>query len=120
MMTANELYALLGAAAVLVGGAWALVKLTVAQFDRRLDERFVALAASRTESRNLWDERFKTIAARQGLLETALSTLQRTLPIDYTRREDAIRADVQVNAKLDAINNRLDRVLTQRRQEDHA
>ncbi len=108
-MTVGELLAIFGAAAVLVGGAWALVKIVVAQFEKRLDERFKAMEELRAEGRRIWDERFKGMEGRLTVQERDLSALIAALPIHYVRREDAIRGDVQVNAKLDAINDRLDR-----------
>ena len=112
-MTANELFAIFGAAATIVGGAWGLVKVVVAQFERRLDERFVSMEQSREAGRKLWDEQFRRMERRQGELERDLSGLLVALPVNYTRREDAIRSDVQVNAKLDAINQRLDQWMNQ-------
>lgn len=107
-MTLNEWLAVLGALAVLVGGAWVLLSLAGRQFEKRLGERFDAMEQARKEGRRIWDERFKGMEGRLGVQERDLSSLMRALPIDYVRREDAIRGDVQVNAKLDAINERLD------------
>ena len=107
-MTANELLAIFGAAATVVGGAWALTKVVLTQFERRLDERFLAMEKSRKDGQRLWDERFKGMEGRLTVQERDLSIHLASLPVNYVRREDAIRSDVQVNAKLDAINGRLD------------
>lgn len=79
-------------------------KLLLAQFESRLAERF--------ESQ---DEKFKELKiandedSRQWLqLERELSKLRIELPREYMRREDFIRQEVTVNAKLDALNGRLD------------
>ena len=116
-MTVNELLAIFGAAGMLVGGAWALVKIVVVQFEKRLDERFEGLEESRKEGQGVWDERFKGMEGRLTVQEMNLSSMLTALPIHYTRREDSIRADVQVNAKLDAINSRLDQWLNRWNQE---
>ncbi len=110
-MTLGEVLSIFGAIAVIVGGAWVLLAIAGRQFDKRLDERFAAMELARQEGRRTWDERFKGMEGRLGVQERDLSGLVRTLPIHYVRREDAIRGDVQVNAKLDAINERLDRWL---------
>lgn len=110
-MTANELLAVFGAAASLVGGAWVLLSIAGRQFEKRLAERFAAMEKSREEGRRVWDERFKGMEGRLGVQERDLSGLMKTLPIHYVRREDQIRSDVQVHAKLDAISSRLDRWL---------
>ncbi len=110
-MTFGEVLALFSAVAGLIGGAWVLLAIAGRQFEKRLDERFAAMEQSRNEGRKVWDERFKGMEGRLTVQERDLSGLMTTLPIHYVRREDAIRGDVQVNAKLDAINDRLDRWL---------
>lgn len=108
-MSLHELLAIFGAVVSVVGGAWVLLGIAGRQFQKRLDERFGAMEAARQEGRRVWDERFKGMEGRLGVQERDLSGLLTTLPIHYVRREDQIRSDVQVNAKLDAINDRLER-----------
>jgi len=110
-MTLNEVLAVFGAVAGVIGGAWVLLAIAGRQFEQRLDERFAAMERSRNEGRKVWDERFKGMEGRLTVQERDLSGLMTTLPIHYVRREDQIRGDVQVNAKLDSINDRLDRWL---------
>lgn len=110
-MTLGEVLAVFGAVACLIGGAWVLLSIAGRQYEKRLDERFATMEQSRKEGRAVWDERFKGMEGRLGVQERDLSSLVKTLPIHYVRREDAIRSDVQVNAKLDSINDRLDRWL---------
>jgi hypothetical protein len=117
-LTGNDLLALFGAAATLVGGCWALIKIVVYQFEARLNERFDALEKSRAENRAALAEKIKSIVDRQTINEGALSGMLRTMPIDYTRREDTIRGEVQTNAKLDALNGRMDKWINRFNRED--
>lgn len=110
-MTVGEVASIAGVVGALVGGAWVLLALAGRQFEKRLDERFKTAEKSREEGRRVWDERFKRMHEQLGVQERDLSDLMTTLPLHYVRREDQIRGDVQVNAKLDAINDRLDRWL---------
>ncbi len=116
-MTPGEWLAVLSAVAGVIGGAWVLLAIAGRQYEKRLDERFAAMEKSRKDGRRVWDERFKGMEGRLGVQERDLSSLVKALPIDYVRREDAIRSDVQVNAKLDSINDRLDRWLDRWTQE---
>jgi len=114
-MSLELLLSISGAAVVsLLGGYFALAKLLLAQVEKRLDERFVAQEASRKEGSRLWAERFTRIEERQEAHERDLTDLIRELPSSYVRREDAIRENTTINAKLDALNARLEHFITQR------
>ena len=103
-----------GVVGALLGGYFALAKLVVAQFEKRLDERFAAQEVSRKEGSRLWAERFTRIEKRQEDHERELTALIRELPSSYVRREDAIRENTTFTAKLDAINSRLEHLITKR------
>ena len=96
----------------IVAGYWAIGKLVVAQFDKRLDERFHAQDEARKEGKRQWDERFQKIEARGDRFERDLTQLMRDLPSSYVRREDAIRENTTLNAKLDALNARMEHLIT--------
>lgn len=54
----------------------------------------------------------KTVTAYQGRVqdvERQMLELKATLPLDYVRREDFIRHEVTINAKLDRIYDRLEK-----------
>jgi hypothetical protein len=104
----------LSAVVALLGGYFALAKLVVAQFEKRLDERFAAQETARKEGSRVWTERFGRIEARQEAHERDLTQLMRELPTSYVRREDAIRENTTINAKLDALNARIEHLITQR------
>lgn len=48
---------------------------------------------------------------RVSKIETSLNETLTMLPLQYQRREDAIRFETVLNAKLDAIGNRIERLM---------
>ncbi len=110
-MTLELIGTILTVVGLLVGGAWALVKGVVRQLELRLDERFAAQATARAEGAAQWSERFSKFEEHQRVLERDFLIFKADLPIQYVRREDAIRRDTILDAKLDAMNARLDLVL---------
>lgn len=85
-------------------------KLLIGQFDRRLNERFTALDESRVDSQNHWDAKFATLeratsadAEEWRRIERDFMKFQTTLPIEYQRREDAIRDQSRIESKLDGL-----------------
>lgn len=113
----RELIMLLLAFAGLIG---AFGKLLLAQFEKRLDERFRIQESSRAEAASRWDQRFTELQKAQAeeaqhwhRVERDLLSLKAELPREYVRREDHIRFETVINAKLDSINTRLD-LMTER------
>lgn len=107
-MTIELLISLLGAVALLVTGAWALVKIVVAQFEKRLDERFSVMEEARKEGRRLFDERFSRMETTYRQLESDFVNLRLELPKEYVRRDDHIRFETVITAKLDAVAAKID------------
>lgn len=87
-----ELWHLLTLALTLGGMFTGLGKLLLMQFERRIEERFGAV----TVDAAAWRE------VEKGLLQ-----LRVELPERYLRREDYIRGQTTIEAKLDAIANEL-------------
>ncbi|MFK3641416.1 hypothetical protein [Pseudomonas protegens] len=82
--------------AVTILGAFAgLVKVMVMQMERRLDQRF---AITDKDS-----ERLRT-------LEISFERLRGDMPVHYVRREDYVRGQTVIEAKLDALALRLETV----------
>lgn len=88
---------------VIVGGYYALAALIVKQFKEHLDERFKGQEKARAEGRKLWDERVTLIEKQHHDLERQHMKLLADLPREYVRREDHIRFETVINAKLDAL-----------------
>lgn len=90
-------------------------KLLLAQIDRRLDERFEAMEVQRKIAQGHWDERFATVLeqAREDAkgwqrLERDFLEFRAELPMQYVRREDYIRNQTVIEAKLDAVALRIE------------
>ncbi len=85
-------------------------KLLLGQIDQRLETRFASMEEARKLSTLHWDERFSALlnqskedadAVRQ--LERDLMELRAELPERYLRREDYIRGQSIIEAKLDGL-----------------
>ena len=104
---------------VLVGAGWALVSIIVRQFTERLDERFLGQDELRKQREIALDQRFSALEKSirdEGdgwrTVERELLQLKADLPIQYMRREDAIRQEVVIHAKLDALAAKIDALRT--------
>ena len=90
-------------------------KILLDQFEKRLGERFEGQERSREEGRKLWDDRFGRLETRQSAFERDLLELRADLPVEYVRREDHIRFETVINAKLDALYSEM-RLMSERAQ----
>ncbi|HYE35470.1 hypothetical protein [Methylocaldum sp.] len=96
-------------AAVFAGG-----KVLLGQVEKRLDERFSAQALAREEGQKHWDTKFavlETAAANENRkwqqVERELLQLKAELPRTYVQREDWIRFAAVIDAKQDALSEKL-------------
>ena len=114
-----EFWQLISALAALIvaflGFAFTAGRLLLSQIDRRLDERFVAMEGTRKIAQGHWDERFATVLeqAREDArgwqrLERDFLEFRAELPTQYVRREDYIRNQTVIEAKLDAVALRIE------------
>jgi uncharacterized iron-regulated membrane protein len=92
-------------------------RMLVNQFDRRLNERFKAQDKSREDSQNHWDAKFTALeratsadAKEWRRIERDFMGFQASLPIEYQRREDAIRDQSRIESKLDGLANLIQRL----------
>lgn len=92
-------------------------KLLLGQIDKRLDLRFDVLEKARSDGAKHWDERFSSILAQQKEdtaavrnLERDLMGLRAELPDRYVRREDYIRGQTVIEAKIDTVALRLENI----------
>lgn len=114
-----ELWQLMsGIASVIVAFAlmvWAFGTILVKQFKEGLDARFSTQDEMRRQREKTLDERFLALSneiKREGegwrQVERELLNLKADLPKEYTRREDTIRQEVVIHAKLDALAAKID------------
>jgi len=92
-------------------------RLLLAQIDKRLDLRFELLESARQAGAKHWDERFGSILSQQKedtesvrRLERDLMGLRAELPERYVRREDYIRGQTVIEAKLDSLALRMENI----------
>lgn len=92
-------------------------RLLLAQIDRRLNERFRAMEDAGRQNARHWDERFATVIEQNrreadgwSALEKDFLRFQAELPLQYVRREDYVRGQSVIEAKLDALYNKLELV----------
>lgn len=102
-MTIELALAIFGALGVLVGGAWALLKIAMGQFDRRLDEKFKTLEQARAEGRNAYEERFRRGDMKYEELDREVRKILIDMPDKFVRREDYVRRESLIEAKIDKL-----------------
>lgn len=90
-------------------------KLLLSQIDRRLNERFIAMEAARDTASKHWDDKFHSLMEQSqleaqgwGNLERDFLKFQAELPLQYVRREDYVRNQTVIEAKLDAVALRIE------------
>jgi flagellar biosynthesis/type III secretory pathway M-ring protein FliF/YscJ len=100
---------------VLIGAAWVLIKIIVNQFTTHLDKREEANEKLRVIRDNAMTEKFARLEEsikHEGdgwrQVERELLKLKADLPLHYVRKEDAIRQEVVIHAKLDALADKID------------
>lgn len=76
-----------------------MVKWLLDRYFAALESRFRALEESLKAKTEEWQR-----------TERALLELKADLPVQYVRKEDAIRGEVVIHAKLDALNGKLDQL----------
>lgn len=76
--------------------------------DEKLDARFQAQEEIRSSAATHWESRFDGFAAQLKRLEQEQIATKMEMLRDYQRKEDAIRQDTVLQAKLDALNARLE------------
>ena len=115
MMITLELWQLISLLLAFFGCVAGFGKVLIDQFEKRLQERFIAQDEARSKGQksmremfgqHLDDERRNTDALQN--LEREFLRWQADLPIHYVRREDYVRGQVVIEAKLDALYNKLE------------
>jgi len=102
-----ELWQLISLFGALFGAVGGFGKLLLSQFEARLAEKFAAQDAARAEGRKEWDERLRRIEAKQEELERDVRKILIELPREYVRREDYVRNQTLIEAKIDQLSLRI-------------
>lgn len=105
-----ELWQLITLLLLFFGAVATFGKVLMVQFDKRLDERFRAQEKARAETQKHWDQQFSAIerAGRDEVIqwqriERDFLEFKADLPVQYVRREDYVRNQTVIEAKLDAV-----------------
>lgn len=105
-----EIWHLVLLLAMFVSVIWTAGRLLLGQIDKRLDTRFDSMEQARKDSSAHWDSKFKAVLDDQQRGADAWRNLERDffkfrgdLPLEYVRREDFIRNQSVIEAKLDAV-----------------
>jgi hypothetical protein len=85
-------------------------RLLLAQIDHRLDGRFAAMEEARKAGQSHWDKQFAGLAEQNRREAEGWQRLERDflgwkaeLPVQYVRREDYVRNQTVIEAKLDGL-----------------
>jgi hypothetical protein len=105
-----EIWQLITLFVLFVSGVASAGWMLLSQIDKRLDTRFTAMEEARQVHTAHWDAKFKAVLDDQKEGTEAWRSLERDflklrgdLPLEYVRREDWIRNQSVIEAKLDAI-----------------
>lgn len=119
MMLSIDIWQLLGLAGTLLasmaGVALTLGKWLLGQFERRLDQRFRLQEEIRLATQKHWDSQFSSLekaAAKEAKewqrIERDILLMKADLPVQYVRRDDYIRNQSIIEAKLDGLAVRIE------------
>jgi len=110
-----EFWQLLSLLLGFLGFLFAAGKILLTQIEHRLNDRFTAMEEARAQAGKHWDERFGAVidklrheAEGWAELEREFLRFQAELPLQYVRREDYVRGQSVIEAKLDALYNKLE------------
>jgi hypothetical protein len=88
--------------------AGAAGKLLLDRFDMQLGEKFSAQEKAREEGAKMLRELLQGTTGKVEKLERDFLEWRAELPIHYVRREDYVRGQTVIEAKLDALYNKLE------------
>jgi hypothetical protein len=115
MQVTLDLWHVISLAVSFFGASAAAGKLLLSQTQRHLDERFNSQESARAANHDQVSRRLDSMeaSAREEMgnwqrIERDLLKLQADMPIHYVRREDYIRGQSVIEAKLDALGNKLE------------
>jgi len=109
-----DFWQLVGFGVALLSGFAAIIfgagKLIAGQFEKRISERFEAMRVERAAEEARTNERFDALQRARELEAQGITNLEREflrfqadLPLHYVRREDYVRGQSIVEAKLDGL-----------------
>lgn len=93
-------------------------KMLIGQFEKRLDDRFSAQEKSRLEAQAHWDAKFAALeqasandAKEWQRIEREIMGMKADMPVNYVRRDDYIRNQTIIEAKIDGLAVRIENAI---------
>lgn len=86
-------------------------RLLLAQIDKQLNARFTAAEEARKHASEQWQTNFSALDLRASDTDRRLMQLLIDLPNQYERRDDAIRREVAIIHRLDAVGDKITRLV---------
>lgn len=124
-MTLEMALGIFGAIAGIAAAVWALIRAfgflvgrIIAQFESRLDERFQALERAREEGRKVWEQRLAQLAEKYERLDRELRELLINMPDKWVRREDYVRRETVIEAKIDRLGLQIQNWILENKHDD--
>jgi hypothetical protein len=111
MLVQIELWHLITLLLSFFGAVAGFGKLLLTQFEKRQAERFAAQEEARNAAAEHWDRRFIQLenVAREWLrVEREFLAFKADLPMTYVMRDDYVRNQTVIEAKLDSVALRLE------------
>lgn len=112
-----ELWQLIMLLLAFFGAVWSFGKVLMSQFKQSLDVRFAAQETARAQAQAHWDTKFAGLerasiaeANQWQRVERDLLSLKADLPVQYVRREDYVRNQTVIEAKLDAVALKIENI----------
>lgn len=110
-----ELWQVISLVTIITGAMWGLARSMLAQQLTHLDSRFTLQDNTRESNHRAMGMRLDSIeqinreeAAQWQRLEREFLRMQADMPLHYVRREDYIRGQSVIEAKLDALGSKLE------------
>ena len=111
MIVTLELWQMITLLLAFFGAVAGFGKILLAEFEKRQAERFEAQETSRKEAQGHWDMRFSTLekgSENWMRLERDFLKFRADLPLLYVIRDDYVRNQTVIEAKLDALAMRIE------------
>lgn len=117
MTVTVEFWYLVGLLLGFLGVVFTFGKLLLGQIEQRLDQRFKAIDEANKATSNHWDTRFAELMEQNRReadgwqrIEKDFLRFQADLPLQYVRREDYVRNQTVIEAKLDSLALKIENV----------
>ena len=117
MTVTVDFWYLVGLLLGFLGVVFTFGKLLLGQIEQRLDQRFKAIDEANKATSTHWDTRFAELMEQNRReadgwlrIEKDFLRFQAELPLQYVRREDYVRNQTVIEAKLDSLALKIENV----------